>query len=331
MPGLFKRSNGIYYLHFINSSGRRSWKSTGKRSKSDALDFLRTFSPSKKITATLPKDLSDLIAKNYARIYRPRNLNLYRISLDILSKKLPGVSLSGISRLNIQDLIRELLQEIKPISVNKHLRTLRSAFNHALRWGLIETNPFSRFPLLKIPESAPIFFLPGEIALIISDMRSKGFNTEADIASIALHTGLRRGEILSLHWDDIDLHRGIIRIKSSEGYQIKGGKMRSVPLNLRGEEIIKKYPRREDRSTIFPGIHPDTLSKRFKRSIRDCNLGEDLHFHSLRHTFASWLVQRGTSLYIVQRLLGHSSPSMTQIYSHLAPEDLRSYVGLIEN
>ncbi len=67
----------------------------------------------------------------------------------------------------------------------------------------------------------------------------------------------------------------------------------------------------------------------FKRYVRDLKLPERLHFHSLRHTFASWLVQDGATLYEVQKLLGHSSAKVTEVYSHLQPEELHSTVERI--
>ena len=77
-------------------------------------------------------------------------------------------------------------------------------------------------------------------------------------------------------------------------------------------------------------VPPHFVSKRFKIHARRVGLREDLHFHSLRHTFATWLVQEGVSIYEVQKLLGHSSISVTQIYSHLAASELHGAVNKIQ-
>ena len=77
-------------------------------------------------------------------------------------------------------------------------------------------------------------------------------------------------------------------------------------------------------------MEKDFISKTFKKCVLDAELDERLHFHSLRHTFASWLVQEGVSLYEVQKLLGHPSSSVTQIYSHLQPEQMHSTVNRID-
>lgn len=82
---------------------------------------------------------------------------------------------------------------------------------------------------------------------------------------------------------------------------------------------------------VFPGengerLGAESLSRRFKRYVQRAGLSDKLHFHSLRHTGTSWLVQRGVSLFVVQKLLGHSSPTVTQIYSHLSDQNLQQAV-----
>ena len=85
---------------------------------------------------------------------------------------------------------------------------------------------------------------------------------------------------------------------------------------------------------VFTGKRGEKLNGNFvraklKAAVRDCELDPKLHFHSLRHTFASWLVQDGVSLYEVQKLLGHTDMKVTQIYSHLQPEQLHDTVNRI--
>jgi integrase len=334
MIGLFKRSNGVFYVQYSNPKGTRSWRSTGRTNRSDAIQFLRTFEPAAKRSSTTIAELLSMIENNYRRIYRPGTLGLYKFTLDAWTEINPGVPLSGVSKLLIQDFIRERLKTIKPVSVNRDLRTLRSAFNHALSWNLIESNPFSRFPLLKIPEAPPLFFTPVEFALLASTLRYKNHNLIANIASMGVYTGLRRGELLSLEWKNVSFANSSIKVVSSDSYKVKGGKVRSVPIIKSAEIILRKYYREGYDGLVFgDGSHrfAEQVTRMIKRTVIACGLNKKLHFHSLRHTYASWLVQRGVSLYIVQKLLGHSSPSMTQIYSHLSPDDLGQYARLIEN
>jgi integrase/recombinase XerD len=83
--------------------------------------------------------------------------------------------------------------------------------------------------------------------------------------------------------------------------------------------------------TNIPGIklNEDYVSKKFKKAVRACKLNDKVHFHTLRHSFASLLVQKGVSLYVVKELLGHEDLATTQIYSHLQEDNLRQAVNLI--
>lgn len=142
-------------------------------------------------------------------------------------------------------------------------------------------------------------------------------------------TGLRRGEIVNLLWQDIDLQRETILVRSSEDYQTKSGKIRLIPMNSTVQQLLQRLPRIS--SFVFPAkrggmINGNFLRRKFKSAVRNCGLDPRLHFHSLRHTFASLLVQSGISLYHVQKLLGHSSPRVTEMYAHLGGAELRSSV-----
>ena len=132
---------------------------------------------------------------------------------------------------------------------------------------------------------------------------------------------MRRGELLRLRWDDIDDDKGFVRIKHP-----KAGKSHSIPLSEKAREILADIPRMGE--TVFVGRDggPRRCINRALRSIKDkAELPADFRIlHGLRHHFASTMVSSGVDLYTVQRLLGHSSPVMTQRYSHLADSTLRS-------
>ena len=78
-------------------------------------------------------------------------------------------------------------------------------------------------------------------------------------------------------------------------------------------------------------LNEDFVSKQFKKAVRSAGLSEEIHFHTLRHSFASNLIQRGVSIYVVKELLGHESISTTQIYSHLQSENLSQAVSLLDH
>jgi integrase len=137
---------------------------------------------------------------------------------------------------------------------------------------------------------------------------------------LAINTGLRRSELLGLTWDRIDLSRGVIRLELT-----KSGKRREVPLNAESYAVLVSLGPK-DTGRVF---RKQSLRKAYENAVSNAKL-DDVNFHTLRHTFASWAVMRGVSLKELQELLGHSSLAMTMRYAHLAPERLRSAVARLE-
>ena len=128
----------------------------------------------------------------------------------------------------------------------------------------------------------------------------------------------------------------MIYVRNQKGFTLKGKKDRVVPINSKLEDILKR--RYKDISGtgeryVFEkclGVkyNGDFVSKKFKKSIIAVGLNSDIHFHTLRHSFASNLVQRGASLYVVKELMGHSDISTTQVYSHLSVDSLKQAIYL---
>lgn len=137
-----------------------------------------------------------------------------------------------------------------------------------------------------------------------------------DIILLALNTGLRRGEIFGLKWNDIDLERRIIRITDT-----KNSEEKRVPIGDEAIRILGKIPR-EESPYLFPskkGKKLDNIANAFGTARNKAGL-KDFRFHDLRHTFASWLMMSGVDLFTVKELMGHKDIKMTQRYAHLAPE-----------
>ena len=145
---------------------------------------------------------------------------------------------------------------------------------------------------------------------------------------LAIFTGLRRGELLGLEWQDVDFQRGFITIKDP-----KGGKDERIPLNSAAREVLDKHPRKPGNDLVFhhKNGQPITQITREARRIADAAgiPSEFRPLHGLRHHFASALASSGkVDLYVLQRLLTHKSPAMTQRYAHLRDETLRQASNL---
>jgi integrase len=140
-------------------------------------------------------------------------------------------------------------------------------------------------------------------------------------------------EILTLCCNQLDFKNRQI-ILDNNIHVTKSKKVRSIPMNETVYNIL--FRRNQVQESIFvftyhnEPIKPDFISKKFKKIVRKAGLDDRLKFHSLRHTFASWLVQASVSIYQVSKLLGHADIKTTQIYSHLKPEDLTNAVYKLE-
>jgi len=328
---LFKRTNKYWYLTF-EDNGRLRWKSTGCTSKKDALEFLNEFRH-RKVTTSAATPLTQFISEflDYAgSTYSKGTVNIYRSTLRCFHRLLGDIFLSQISSRHIDRFKTERLKDIKPVTVNIELRTLRAAFNTAKRWKLIETNPCDDVKLLKVVAEFPCYFSKADLCSMINVIKEQWLK---EITIFAVSTGMRRGEILNLRWHDIDLENRSVKIHSSPTYKVKMGKCRIVPLNDIAWVLLKSQKKNSTSEYVFTlngkNIFPGWVQAKFKRYVRLLGLDDRLHFHSLRHTFASWLVQDGVSLYEVQKLLGHSNISVTQVYAHLQPERLHSTVNRI--
>jgi integrase len=201
----------------------------------------------------------------------------------------------------------------RPLALLRHL--LRLAHEE---WEVIENVP--RIRLEKEPQGRLRWLTEAEIARLL-DAAAKSRNKELRPAAIlALNTGLRLGELLGLSWERVDLSRGVIRLELT-----KSGRRREVPMNDASyRALVSLGPKAEGR--VFKTRYIKTA---YNNAVEAANL-DDVNFHTLRHTFASWAVMRGVSLKELQELLGHASLTMTMRYAHLAPERLRSAVSRLE-
>ena len=154
---------------------------------------------------------------------------------------------------------------------------------------------------------------------------------------LALRTGMRRGELLGLRWEDVDLSVGRINVRQSyvreEFGTPKSGKPRLIPL---GDDVIEalRFQRHDRGPLVFCDYHgkpltPSLLMSPLTRALKRAGL-RSVGWHVLRHTFASHLVMRGVALKVVQELLGHSSIETTMIYAHLMPEIVRDAVRTLD-
>lgn len=331
MPTLFKRSNGIYYITY-NHDGKRRWKSTGKSDHSLALKSLLKFDrdPHPPSTKTCLSHFAEELLSSARAEFTSGTVLIYQQSFKRFTTLIGDLPMAEISSRHVDLFKTRRSSEVSGVTLNIELRTLRAAFNKAVRWNIIAGNPFRGVPLMRIAETQPTFFSKEEFNELLAVIEESWFR---DLITLAVCSGLRRGELLNLRWEDVDLERRMMLIQSSGALRTKFGRRRTLPLSATAVETLRRRALGEMHGFIFHDsgrrLLDSTITHKFKRYIRTAKLNPRLHFHSLRHTFATWLVQNSVSLYEVQKLLGHSSIKITEVYAHLAPNALHGCVEKI--
>jgi len=326
---LTRRSNGFYYVVYWHE-GRRRWKTTHAHTKREALQAVRDLERTLRQRST-PKPLSIFIVEFLefaSSSFRPSTLDLYRRTFAIFQKLHGDISLSSLTPRHIDAYKAARVREASPVTTNMELRALKAALATAVRWNLLAENPFQGVKQISRPDSPPVFLSRRDFQKLL-DVLEQGWLR--DLIVFAVATGMRRGEMLNLRWENVDLTRRVVHIHSSATFRTKSGRRRSIPLNDAACVILVSKAGQHPDEFVFTrhgqAIRANYLQQQFKRAIRKAKLDDRLHWHSLRHTHASWLVQAGVSLYEVQKLLGHSSPAVTEVYSHLQPETLHERVN----
>jgi integrase len=225
--------------------------------------------------------------------------------------------------------VEKLGRPIGSTSVLKLLRTLHRIFKMAVRWGVIETNPAAD---MEKPSPAN----PKTRFLTIEEFEKVEAVSPAwlrPILRMAVSTGLRLKEVACLRWTDVDRGTGVIHVDQDT----KTGR-RQIPMSETAREVLDGQIRHLNTPMVFVDDkgrdfaaegRRNQISVATTKAMRDVGI-EDATFHTVRHTAAAWMVQDGVSLYDVQSVLGHSTPTMTQRYAHLEPGHLRRAVGALD-
>jgi integrase len=213
---------------------------------------------------------------------------------------------------------QERLQTVRPSTVNKELNCLKALLNKAVAWGYLHGNPLAGLKGLKEPPGRLRYLTPDEKDRLLAACATPLYLRP--IVELAIHTGMRRSELVSLRWGDIDPRRRTITLART-----KNNERRVLPVNDTVATLLKGLPRHLDTDLVFPGVNGPMVTRAFERECRKAG-PPDLRLHDLRHTFASYLAMAGYNLRTIQQLLGHRDLRMTSRYSHLSADHLQQAV-----
>jgi len=265
-------------------------------------------------------------ADEYLEVHcKSNNKSWYKsdyFNLKNLKKYFAGKYLHEITPKDIEQYRAERIKEVSKSTVNRVLNCLSSLYNRAIEWGKATDNPMSKVKLFKVPDKRIRYLEKEEIDKLLSHCCEH----LKPIVIVALHTGMRKGEILGLKWHDIDIKRNIIHL-----YDTKNGEKREVPINEVVQKTIIGVFKNPESQYVFcnkDGKPFGNVRKSFFTALKKAGI-TNFRFHDLRHTFASQLVMSGVDLNTVRELLGHKSLEMTLRCSHLSPDHKKRAVDVL--
>jgi integrase len=221
-----------------------------------------------------------------------------------------------------------------PRSLQYCFAIVRQTWNMARRDGLVNSeSPTKGVKIPKINNKRLRFLTHDESDILLKELAKRSMQLH-DEALLSLHCGLRAGEIFNLDWNDVDFEYDLLTLRDAKAGTRTAYMTEKVKDMLTGRKQLAKnkfvFPNRDDKKT-------KRISNVFVKVVNALNLNDGvtdrrqkLVYHSLRHTYASWLVQSGIDLYQVKELMGHSTISQTERYSHLAPGNLKNAVKVLE-
>ncbi|MEZ6854165.1 tyrosine-type recombinase/integrase [Halodesulfovibrio aestuarii] len=241
---------------------------------------------------------------------------------------------SALTPLEVEKIKAEhLAKGLSPQTVKHILSLLRRVINKGIAWRLWNgENPVKSVSMPHVDNARHRFLTPEEAQTLLDELRNRSVQVH-DMALISLHTGLRAGEIFNLRWEHISLDTRRAYIMDP-----KGGASRAAVLTSTIMELFSNMPDRT--GLVFTnrdGGPIQEMSKTYARAVDA--LGFNTHvtdargkvvFHTLRHTFASWLAMKGVRLYVIAELMGHSDLEMTRRYGHLCPDHTEAATDHIE-
>lgn len=322
------KRTGIKYISYTDPSGKRVRRSLRTANKSVATLKAADIIDNKKVRDSGKVSWEGFLARYRSFLAASRSkktAQTFEYALKKLQAFMKISFLSDITPAQLDALAVDLKSKQRDSSktaagINRNIRALKTAMRQAEFWDLIPPQNWRKVSKFKENKGRVEFHTPAEIKQILSI-----FNADWQlVVLLGCRAGLRRGEIAALKWADVDFANNQLYIAPN-----KTEKHRYVPISADLAKALQAAPKGKSPYVINVGDPKKRNSKDFLTAYYS-KATADLPFkcglHKLRHTFASHLVQNGVDLYRVSKLLGHSSITMTEIYAHLAPQDLASAV-----
>jgi integrase len=253
------------------------------------------------------------------------------------------IPMRAVQPSDVQSMLDRLGETLAPATLKQYMCIVRRAFNIAMETNVDGKplfdgrNPARGMRLPPVRNGRDRFLSVKEADMIIKAAKKLRDPDLHDLIVLSLNTGLRLGELVRLQWPDVDFEHDMLNVREEEKRK-PGGK---VPMNKDAKAVLKtRFAAKKESQLVFPPIFGaatrSNISAAFHNLIDDLKLNEGIApddrkrrivFHTLRHTFASWLALGGTDIYRIKTLMRHNSIDMTLRYAHLMPDATREAVN----
>jgi len=232
-----------------------------------------------------------------------------------------GRKLTSIRKVEVQARLTQIGEKHGKTAANHTLTYARAAINWCIKAGVTKSeNPWAAAQKFKLP-SRERFILPDELSKFFSCLERLPNADVKDYLLVSLFTGARRANVLAMRWNQIDFTLGLWTIPHT-----KNGSSHTIPLTGRVLEILSARRTVSENEWVFPGTgktgHLVEVKKGWQLLLKDAGI-DDLRLHDLRRTLGSYLAMGNQSLHMIGKVLGHKSPTATQIYSRFAQDPVR--------
>ena len=339
--GIYKRGN-IYWLSYAGLDSKVVRESSGKDDYDEALSILLDRRKAvkegrepdiPKITNTAFNELIERYCEWMIGRHKSAQSKLYRIK-QVKNHFGEHVKLKHFSTLSVEQYQTHLINTgLQNGSVNKNIGLIKAMFTKAVEWEMVHEDVLKKVRKVKqLKENKRLRYLAKE------EMKELVNSCEPHLKPIvimALNAGMRKSEILTLKWDNVDL----IHINPDEGIygwilldKTKNNERRELPINLTLRSTLDGITRRLDVPYVYyqkTGKRYQDIKRSFGTACRRSKI-RDFHFHDLRHTFASQLAMAGVPIATISKLLGHKDIKTTMRYSHLSPSHLGKALDILD-
>lgn len=266
-----------------------------------------------------------LIDKGYSK----NTISSYKQDLDRFSVYFKNKDIKNIDNTDLKEYIKIL--NLNEKSISRTISCLKSFYKFLIIEKIVKNNPTDGLYMPKVRKSLPNVLAVEEVTLLLNIKLNDDFSyRNKAMLELMYATGLRVSELVELKLSDIDFNDDIIRIMG------KGSKERIIPIGDFAKDYLLEYINKHrgnmlkkmNTDYVFLNNHGKKMTRQgffkiIKKIAKDAGINTDISPHTLRHSFASHLLKYGADLRTIQELLGHSDISTTQVYTHIANEELR--------